>query len=244
MTHNIYGHNSRSIKHRDNVHELLRTLFLHGACTTWDAAKIKLRKINRIRVQDKIYRRLLIGRSDRGKFSAGLVDAGLVVGKRAKSYHKYRLSLFGILYCMDALNPSKQDYDMMAPHYSFLLPRIFEDWQRKKKILHKDAYNLRVLSQGIYLNNIKFARTDNPLYELMMYLHIKYHKNFDTISEYDLSEQISYWFYTFLLYSSPNRLINILSSDESLYTWYTSFYREAKSYYAQRLRSVKTWDAL
>ena len=238
-THNMYGDQAAPSKHLDNIHELLHILFVHGACTTWDMAKISQSQIALIRKQDKIYRRLLIGRIDRGKHTGGVLDMGLVVCERTRSYFRYRLSLYGILYCIDVLNPDKKEYDKMASFYAFLLPRIFGDWKRKKKILRDDAYNLRILAQGIFLNNIKFARPDNPLYELMMYLHIKYFKNFESISEHDLSEQISYWFYTFLLYSAPDKLAKILSSDGSLYKWYASFFREARSYYEQRLRSIK-----
>ena len=242
MVHKAYGHHAAATKHGDNVHELLHTLFVHGTSTTWDMAKTTFRKTHWIRRQDKIYRRLLVGRSDRGKRSDGIIDLGLVVGEKTRSYYRYRLSLYGILYCIDAMDPDKKDYDKMASHYSPLLPRIFGNWGRTKRVLGEDAYNLRVLAQGIYLNNINFARPGNPLYELMMYLHTKYSKNFESISEHDLSEQISYWFYTFLLYSAPKKLTRILSSDGDLYKWYMSFFREAKAFYAQRLRNIKNCD--
>ena len=236
-----YGHSTANIKHRDNVHELLRILFVNGNCTTWDMARIRVGKsrAERIRRQDKIYRRLLVGRTDRGKYSSGIINMGLVISEKTRPYYKHRLSLYGILYCIDALNPSKQEYDKMVLRYSYLLPRIFNDWKTTKSILGQDAYNLRVLAQGIYMNNINFARANNPLYELMMYLHTKYSKNFESISEHDLSEQISYWFYTFLLYSAPGKLTKVLSSDGSLHRWYIGFFREAKAYYTQRLRNIR-----
>ncbi|MCY4491724.1 MAG: hypothetical protein OXC46_09770 [Thaumarchaeota archaeon] len=239
MARNRFGYHSEKSKYQENVQTLLHTLFTHGTCTTWDIAKTKYYQTSKIRNQDKILRRLLVGRSDRGRYSGGLIDSGLVVGRKAKPFFRYRLTLYGILYCLDALNPTKKDQDTMAENYSFLLPRVFGDWKKKKKILREDAYNLRVLSQGILLNNIQFARPDSPLYELMMYLHVKYSKNFETISESDLSEQTSYWFYTFLLYSAPKKLSKTLSSDGDLFRWYESFFKEAQSYYAQRLRSIK-----
>lgn len=234
-----FGYHARTTKHQDNVNELLRTLFTQGTSTTWDLAKANCRKAPLIRKQDKMYRRLLVGREDRGRRSPGIMDMGLVVGEKARSYFRYRLTLYGILYCIDANDPSKRDIDAMAEHHSTLLPRIFGNWNRTKKVLGNDAYNLRVLARGIYMNNITFARPDVPLYELMMYLHIKYAKNFESISEFDLSEQISYWFYTFLLYSDPKKLTRILSRDVDLYKWYMSFFKEAKDFYAQRLHTIK-----
>lgn len=244
MIHNILGIHAKPTKHQKNVHELLHILMVHGSSTTWDLAKTKQKKTMWIRRQDKIFRRLLVGRVDRGKRSAGLVEMGLVLVEKSKSYHKYRLSLYGILYCIDVLDPNEEDYAKLASNYSSILPRIFRNWKKIKRMLHRDAYNLRILSQGIYLNNITFARPDNPLYELMMYLHIKYSKNFESISEYDLSEQISYWFFTFLLYSAPKKLKKILTSDEELSRWFTSFFLEAKSYYTQRLYSIQDSDIL
>lgn len=244
MAHDKFGRYTDKTKHQENIQTLLHILLVHGTCTTWEMAKTKFGKVPQIRNHDKILRRLLVGRSDRGKQSSGVLDSGLVVGKRAKPFFRYRLSLYGILYCLDVLNPTTKDYDMMASHYSFLLPRIFGDWEKKKRILLDDAYNLRFLAQGILMNNIKFARPDNPLYELMMYLHIKYSKNFESISENDLSEQISYWFYTFLLYSAPKKLSRILSSDGDLFRWYESFFREAESYYDQRLHNIKNSDVV
>lgn len=244
MIHNAYGQYDLPTKHQKNIHSLLYILFAHGSSTTWEMAKIKRSNTSWIRRQDKIYRRLLVGRFDRGKYSSGLIDMGLVVSEKVKAYHKYRLSLYGILYCIDVLDLTEEDYDKLSSHYSYLLPRIFRNWKKTKKILQNDAYNLKVLSQGIYLNNIKFERPDNALYELMMFIHIKYSKNFESISEYDLSEQISYWFYTFLLYSAPKKLPKILSSDKELHDWYNSFFQEAKSYYEQRLHSIQNYNIL
>ncbi len=242
--HKAYGHESTDSKHRDNVHELLRLLFVNGSNTTWQLAKIKLKNKGtlQIRKQDKLFRRLLHGRSDRGKYTGGVISMGLVVREKNNPYFRYRLSYYGIFYCIDALNPTKLEYDQMATYYSYLLPRIFGDWNRTKTILREDAYNLRVLAQGIYMNNINFAKSDNPLYELVMYLHTKYSKNFESISDYDLSEQISYWFYTFLLYSSPHKLEKILASDADLYRWYMSFFKDAKKFYMQRLATIRNWS--
>ena len=36
----------------------------------------------------------------------------------------------------------------------------------------------------------------------MSYIHIKYRRYFESISENDLADQISFWFYTYFLYDS------------------------------------------
>ncbi len=52
---------------------------------------------------------------DRKRRSGGILDIGLVIrDKNAKPYAKYSLSLYGILYCIDVLQPDKKDVDRMA----------------------------------------------------------------------------------------------------------------------------------
>ncbi len=86
--HKFYGNSTKSkIKHHENVQKLLQILFTNGTCTTWDMAKTRFHnEISTIRTKEKEYRRLLIGRSDRGKYSKDILDLGLVVrdGKNPK----------------------------------------------------------------------------------------------------------------------------------------------------------------
>ena len=185
----------------------------------------------------------IVGRTDRKRRSGGILDIGLVIrDKNAKPYAKYSLSLYGILYCIDVLQPDKKDVDRMAANYSHLLPRIFGRWEDVKSILGPDAYNLQILSKGLYLNNPKMAHADNPLYELMSHIHIKYRRNIESISEHNLAEQISYWFYTYLLYQHPKKLKKILNKDGQLLSWYMDFFKQAKDYYVQRLRAIEKSD--
>ena len=239
-----YGTRDPKGRHQKNVHRLLHALLVHGPGTTWDTAKAGHGQVSAIRTQEKIYRRLLIGRFDRGRYSGGLVNSGLVIAEDKRHYSRYRLSVYGILYCMDVLNLGKSDHDGMAGHYAFLLPRIFSRWERTSRVLGDDAYNLRILAKGIYLNNMRFAHSDTPLYELMSYLHIKYRRSFEAMAEDALAEQVSYWFYIFLLYSAPSKLKRLLASDGELHDWFAGFFGEAESYYAARLRSIKGADFL
>lgn len=239
--HRMYGYaGTARTKHQQNVHDLLYTLFVNGTCTTWDMAKTRIRSVSKIREQEKIYRRLLVGRTDRKRRSSGLLDTSLVFrDKDTNTYARYRLSLYGILYCIDVLQPNKKDIDSMAARYSFLLPKIFERWKYIKSILNQDAYNLQILAKGLYLNNLRMANADNPLYEMMSYIHIKYRRNFESMSECDLAEQMSYWFYTYLLYKNPKKLKKILGKDSQLQKWYMGFFKQTRDYYAQRLRTIR-----
>ena len=116
--------------HQQNVLNLLKVLMLNGSGTTWNMAKNKTpNEISNVRTSEKNYRRLLIGRVDRGKQSDGILQKGLVV-KDGKSFRrapadKYRLSLPGILYCLDVLDPSNKEIDTMTSKYAHILPKVF-----------------------------------------------------------------------------------------------------------------------
>lgn len=251
--HKIYSYStrlpSRTI-HQASVHELLYTLFVHGTSTTWEMARARHSAINEIRTQEKAYRRLLVGRTDRKKRSNGIIDLGLVVpaepapriggGEGPRPYARYRLSLYGILYCMDAFEPEKKDIDAAASAYEEHLPRVFGRWRDLKRVAGKRVYCLDVLAKGLYLNNPSVADDGSPIYELMSFLHVIYNRKFESISEYDLAEQISYWFYTFLWHSGgPVMLKKVLDVDQGLRAWYWDFFKRAKKYYGDRLRAMK-----
>ncbi|MDE0090299.1 MAG: hypothetical protein OXP12_02955 [Thaumarchaeota archaeon] len=234
---------STKTEHQKNILDVLRVLFVHGEGTTWDMARARMRKVSEIRAQEKAYRRLLVGRVDRGRHAKGIMDTGMVLGRRhpKKPYSTYRLSLHGILYGMDALDPAQKEMDSMAACYGPLLPRIFGRWDLITKALGSDAYNLKILARGLLLNNGATAYAANPIYELMEFVHIKYRRNFESITEHDLAEQISYWFYTFLMYrqGGANKMKRLFARDAQLRDWYSEFVAEAGTYYAQSVRNVK-----
>ena len=119
-------------KHHENVQRMLEILALNGTLTTWGMAKTHLDDSSGIRTKEKEYRRLLVGRMARGKHTMGVLEAGLVI-KDGKSYAKapadqYRLSLHGILYCLDVLDLSDKQIDIMAEKYAKVLPMVFGKW--------------------------------------------------------------------------------------------------------------------
>lgn len=254
--HKLYGSYSKSkIKHHENVQKLLQILFTNGICTTWEIAKTRFHNdISAIRTKEKEYRRLLIGRNDRGKHSEGVLDLGLVVkdvnNVKKKISDQYRLSLHGILYCLDILDLSHKDVDKMASKYVDVLPKIFGKWDFLKSIIGDDVYKLQILSKGLLLDNPAMKNPFNPIYELMSFIHIKYQRNYESISEKDLADQIAYWFYTFLLFQRPpskidktqdsiKKLQNIIEKDVEIQKWYLEFFKEAENYYKQRFRTIK-----
>ena len=258
--HRLYGstflHTDLS-KHKKNVQQILEILALNGSLTTWEMAKIKLAgDLSGTKTKEKEYRRLLVGRTDRGNRSNGVLHVGLII-KDGKSYKRnpgdqYRLSLHGVLYCLDVLDMTKNQIDVMTKEYAHILPRVFGKWEFLKSIIGDDVYKLRILSKGLLLNNLELAlRLDPPMYELMSYLSIKYKKNFEYIEENDLANQISLWFYTNLVYdknNSPKNIISnskiqlILDHDNDIRQWYLEFCEEAKKYYKKSLDNILTMN--
>ena len=243
-------------KHHENVQRMLEILALNGTLTTWGMAKTHLNESSGIRTKEKEYRRLLVGRMARGKHTIGLLEAGLVV-KDGKSYAKapadqYRLSLHGILYCLDVLDLTNKQIDTMASKYSNVLPMVFGKWEYLKSNIGNEVYRIKNLGAGLFMDNIQIAKISNfPVYEIMTYLNIKYQNNFEQIEEKDLADQISYWFFTNLLV--PSKLTNsgkrssleikqwkkIIKDDQSIKKWYYDFVNEAIKFYSSRFKKLK-----
>lgn len=243
---------SRS-KHRQHVFSLLKILALNGSTTTWDAAKIRFpNDLSKIRTKEKEHRRLFVGRMDRGKYSSGLLDLCLIVNdgksEKNKQANKYRLSLHGILYCLDVFDFTNKEIDTIASRYAHVLPQIFGKWNLLKSIINDEVYNIKILAKGLLLDNKNINDSSTvPIYELMSFVNMKYHKNFDIISEENLANQISYWFYTNLLYQEPTqnkissiqKIKKIFAQDNELEKWYLNFLKEAKQYYKDRLTNIQ-----
>ena len=257
--HSHYGYTNEQKsslnKHQQNVQKLLKIMSENEPMTTWDLAKISIpNDISKLREREKIYRRLLVGRKDKGKHSDGILDLGLAVrdGKSTKTgtADKYRLSLYGILYCIDVLGLSKKEIDKLAEKYSKIFPKIFGRWEYLKSKIGERVYGIKLLSNGLLADNPQIQiQPGIPFYELMSYVHIKYQRDFEHISEERLAEQISYWFYVNLLYHPIHKndsqnigiksLNLIFETDAELRKWFLIFFKEAKKYYHQRYRILK-----
>jgi len=240
-------------KNFERIREIFKVLILRGSSTTWEMAKIPFpNDVSRLRTREKEYRRLIIGRNDRGKHYFGLLELGLIV-KDGLNYsrapaNKYRLSLHGILFCINMMNLNDDELSVFADNYSHVLPKIFGKWKFLRENIGAKTNKIKILAKGVLLDGTKTSDDQNsPFFDLMSYVHTKYHRNYEKIDEDVLAEQISYWFYTSLLYSpisdkklNINSLITILKLDKNIFQWYTNFYREAKTYYESRLLSIIT----
>lgn len=241
-----------TIKHHYNVQKMLEVLALHGPLTTWGMAKVVLHnETSDIRTKEKEYRRLLKGRKDRGKHSPGVLDVGLVVVE-GKNYDRapsdvYRLSVHGILYCLDVLELTNKEIDVMAKHYSHVLPWVFGKWNHLKSIIDNDVYRLKTLAGGIFLDNIQVTKLSKfPVFELLTYLSIKYQEYFESIEEKKLAEQLSCWFYTHLFLSSgpksktmKNLKLEKIFEDKEIKNWYYGFVKESIDFYEDRFMIIK-----
>lgn len=252
---NPFVKKSSLTKHQQNVQNLLKLMSKNEPLTTWELAKITLSNdISKLREREKIYRRLLVGRKDKGKHSDGILDLGLVVkdGKSLKTgiSDKYRLSLYGILYCIDVLDLNSNEIDKIAEKYSKILPKVFGKWNYLKSKIENKVYGIKLLSNGLLADNPQIqVHSGIPFYELMSYIHIKYQKNFEHISEEKLADQISYWFYVNLLYypiiknnskSVGIKLLDpIFDDDVDLKKWFLLFFKESIKYYHDRYSILK-----
>ncbi|MCV0372316.1 MAG: hypothetical protein K5793_02005 [Nitrosarchaeum sp.] len=243
-------------KHHENIQRMLHVLAIHGPQTTWGMAKVELSNdTSKIRAREKQYRKFLVGRDDRGRHSAGVLETGLVVidGKNMLKTpaNIYRLSIYGILYCLDVLDLTNKEIDMMAEQYRNVIPGIFGRWEYLKETIGKDVYRLRLLAKGLFLDNIQTTKIAKmPVYEILTYLSTKYLDNFEHIEESDLAEQISCWYYTQLLIPrdphKKNSLVEyhqwyklITKGDKELKEMYQKFLDEVTEFYESRFKIVK-----
>lgn len=248
-SHQLYGNSNPSSKHHQNVQNILKMLALEGPMTTWEMAKHRFaNNPKKIRTIEKEFRRLLIGRTDRGKYSKGILDLNLVlvnsISTKRNPGNKYRLSVFGILFCLDVLDLSHSQIDKMAKNYGVILPLVFGKWDFLKSLIGENVYNISLLGKGLLFDNLHAIVITNPqFYELISYFNIKSNQLSQSLNEEKIGELISLWFYITLLYfpnlvSSNGKHVSylkkVLKKDKELQTWFSNYIDEAKLYYLER----------
>jgi len=142
---------------------------------------------------------------------------------------------------------SNNEIDTIASKYSNVLPKIFGNWKYLKSKLGDEVYKIKILSKGLLLDNLLIeTNSEIPIQEIMYFVQKKYQRNFDSISEENFANQISYWFYTNLLFDGQSKLHkkkkiigkqklnNILKDNEDLKNWYDEFMKEVKNFYSKR----------
>ena len=241
-----YGHVRARTARQLNAQRILGTLADRGRCTTWEMAKVRTpNETSHVREKEKDFRRIIGGRLDRGRRSQGMVDSGLITYEGDTS-RSYRLTPHGILYCIDSLRMSDPQIDRMAASYAQVLPRVFGRWDHLRETLGDGAYRLRTLACGLLLDNPAIRRhSSSPIYELMSYLQLKYHRSFEVMREGDLAEQVAYWYYTCILYDpepsaarAKSRLRTLRGALGDMRDWYSEFVREANEHYGERARVI------
>ena len=255
QSHHLYGKFASKSKHHENVQRILRVLALEGPMTTWEMAKLKFATSNdKVRTKEKEYRRLLIGRTDRGVHSNGILDLNLVLvdSKTAKRNpgNKYRLSLYGILYCLDVMDFNEKEIDRIAKNYEVILPLVFGNWDLLKSTIGEHVYNISLLGKGLLFDNPNIIKIENTeFYELISYFNIKSNALTESFNEEKIGELISLWFFITLLYfpnlkrKTRNKdirkyLIKVLKKNNELNEWFLDFIKEAKIFYKQRSKIV------
>lgn len=248
----IYGDHSKTsslTKHQANIQELLGLLAVNGLLSTWEMAKLsKSGDLSHMRTREKEYRRLLMGRVDEGKKASGILDLGLVVKFLPQNNirAKYRLSIHGLLYAVSVLDLSPKDYDSIAKSYSEILPHIFGKWDLLKSHIKKPEMTLAGIALGYSPENVyTLQNMELPINETSRYLEIKYAPFYETISEPDLADQLSYQYYTSILSeknteSSIKTLQKIFSKDEELKIWYQKFIGDVLSFYEKKFNNLHT----
>jgi hypothetical protein len=250
--HQLYGKESSKSKHHQNVHKIIKMLALEGPLTTWDMAKIRFATDNeKIRSKEKEYRRLLIGRTDRGKFSSGIIDLNLVLidskSTKRNPGNKYRLSLYGILYCLGQMDFSEDEIDKIAKKYAVILPLVFGKWEFLKSNLGKYVYNISLLGKGLLFDNLNIISIKkDEFYELISFFGIKANTLTESFNERKIGELIALWFYITMLYlpnlieDKNNKILyKILRKDQELQKWFSDFIAEANNFYRQRSKMLE-----
>ncbi|MCY4252386.1 MAG: hypothetical protein OXU37_00475 [Thaumarchaeota archaeon] len=243
-----YGHGRPQTARELNAQRILGALAARGLSSAWEIAKVRFPNDNEhSRRKEKEFRRILQGRTDRGRHSPGMADSELVAVEESDGTQRYRLTPHGMLYCIDSLGLGSAQIDKMAAAYAAVIPRVFGRWDELKEALGEDAYKVRVLARGMLLDNPSVHRhASSPIYELMSYLQLKYHRNFEVMREDDFAEQVSYWYYTYILYdpaptaARAKRRVRLLTNAlGGMRKWYSEFVEEANAHYRARARAIR-----
>lgn len=240
-------------KHKQNVQEMLELLAINGKMTTWDLAKIShVLNVHSIRARDKIFRRLLVGRIDRGNIRPGVLDVGLVIkdGFNENNSHLYRLSLHGLLYCFSIFDFTHKEIEKVVNAYSDYLPMIFNNWYVINKYFENSINVLQSIGTHYTFENDYTTKLSSlPFDEINRYIHTKYVNSYESILESDFANQISFWFFTNLPIShimSRNNIDVSISNWKYLFDevpelklWYFSFLTEIKNHSLKRIENLE-----
>ena len=241
IIHNLESKLSRDKKHQNNIRKILRFLSLHGVSPASEIVEQCFQKAN-FRQQTTTVQRIMKGRTDRRKYSKGLIKEKLVNKFKINNKNHYELTLYGILYSIRINTFSKNEFLKLAENNIDILPKIFG----KAELLKKYGFDLTGLNEISKLDSLRLFSPNSAIFwfsDLTKYLLSK-HSTIVTTRE-GFANFISLWFYTNLLNynkSKPKQSIKIfhklIKSDNDLSLWYSGFLIEAAHHYEKSSKQL------
>jgi len=237
-------------RHTANVNRVLKFLAMNGDATTWELRNCFPNYNDH--QGESMARRIINGREDRNRLSEGLKGLSLVEiaqKNRKTGTKKYKLTIHGLLYSICECNYTTKDWFNITKNDEDLIPWIFKksDYLNLKKISLK---LLGSISRGDLARMDHMRNVALPYHELNDFLMLK--SSFRKLSDIELAEFVSLWFYTFQLYIFWNenhktafpRWRSLMDDDFELKKWYLRFVKESiifqEKRYSLMIRSLKT----
>jgi len=189
--------------------------------------------------------RILGGRKDKEKFSAGLIEEKAVKKESInKKESTFELTLFGLLYTIKLCNFTSKQIYQIAKHYEDTLPYVFDKHEYLKKNKVNLLIPLKILAEGSMSKLERSMQVNIPYQELLNYLNSQYPRS--GISENMFRNFISYWFYTYLLWDliinnkkQLKKWHKIISNDHDIQLWYNALIHGALQFYSERFQITK-----
>lgn len=232
-------------KHREFIVRMLRYVSLNGNASTWQFGLNCFKNLP-LRTGDMMARRILEGRKDnKKKKSPGIIELGLLSyqSKEGKIRRKnYQLTLYGLLYSIKNCKFTSKEMYQIARVNESLIPLIFKkSWYLEKKKIGLEP--LKLISSGRLENNTSFIN-QLPYYEIMNFLLL--FRNDHEKTKEDLSTFISFWFYTYLMWSlskNKNKVSeswkNFFWDNSDLRSWYSGLLLQVRQFYHLRSQIIE-----
>ena len=229
----------RDINHKKYIVLILQYLALNGESTTKNIASNCITHVS-FMTSDRMVRRILSGRKDRGKISPGLIQDGIIIENDAM----VSLSFFGIMYAIKLCNFNGKNLFKIAKNYEEILPYVFA----KNAILSKNKISLiplKIIADGKPERLNLSMQVSIPYQELYNYLNTFIPEM--AISDGSFRNYVSLWFYTYLLWDytikkkRKRSWDKIISVDNEIKMWYSSFLLDAQKFYSNRFEITKNF---
>ena len=233
----------RDEKHKRNVVAILKFLALNGKTTAWNITIHSMPKTS-IQNADRIVRRILSGRTDREKYSPGLIEDRVVTEEPSnKKEFYFELTFFGLLYSIKLCNFTSKELYQVAKNYEDFLPYVFgkHEYLKKNKV---SLIPLKIFAEGKMSKLERSMQVNVHYQELFNYLNSQFPRS--AISEREFRNYASYWFYSYLLWDfrvnkkmTIKKWHKIISNDYKIGLWYSAMITGALQFYSDRFQTTK-----